>query len=443
MDSIWAQASGKGIAGIAIIRLSGPAVRVVVETMCGRVPPPNQAELRSIRKRDGEVIDRGLVLFFEGPKSFTGEDVVEFHVHGGRAISAALGSEFARFPDLRPAEPGEFARRAFLNGKMDLTEVEGLADLLAAETEVQRRQALAQSGGVLRTLYDGWRQRLVRARAFLEADLDFAEEEDIPGSVADGAFEEIGSLIAEIDSHLKGSLRGERTRDGYQIVLLGAPNAGKSSLLNALARRDVAIVTDEAGTTRDLLEVHLDLGGYPVTVVDTAGLREGGGAVEREGMRRAVQRGSRADLVLRLVARDDPAEGDGTSFPDFECPVWWIDSKADLAACANGTRGGDGPCFSLSVKSGKGIEALLDAIETQLEIDIGNFGATYPSRERHALELNRCRDDLQAALIERPLGLEIVAERLRSAGDHVGRLTGAIGVEEILGEIFSSFCVGK
>ncbi len=443
MDSIWAPASGKGIAGVSVVRLSGPDVRVVVETMCGRVPEPGHAELRSIRKRDGEVIDRGLVLFFESPRSFTGEDVVEFQVHGSRAILSVLGHEFGRFEGLRPAEPGEFARRAFLNGKMDLTEVEGLADLLAAETEVQRRQALAQSGGALRAIYDGWRKRLLRARALLEADLDFADEEDIPGSVADAAFEEIASLIGEIDSHLKGSRRGERTRDGYQIVLLGSPNAGKSSLLNALARRDVAIVTDEAGTTRDLLEVHLDLGGYPVTIVDTAGLREGGGAVEREGMRRAVLRGEKADLVLRLSARDDPARNRRMDFPEFDCPVWEIDSKSDLDDGGVRGEGGGATRFSLSVKTGEGIEALLDGIRARLDIDIGNSGCGVPTRERHIVELNRCRDDLAMALAERTNGLEIVAERLRSAGVHLGRLTGSIGVEEILGEIFSSFCVGK
>lgn len=443
MDTIWAPASGKGVAGVAVIRISGPLTRFVIETMCGSVPLPKQAALKSIRGRDGLEIDRGLVLFFAGPGSFTGEDVGEFQVHGSRAVLAALAAEFVRFSGLRPAEAGEFARRSFLNGKMDLTEVEGLADLLAAETEAQRRQALAQAGGSLRTLYEGWRGRLLRARALIEADLDFADEEDIPGSVVDQAMEEIGRLSRDIDSHLKGSSRGERLREGFQIVLLGAPNAGKSSLLNALARRDVAIVTDEPGTTRDLLEVHLDLGGYAVTVVDTAGLREGGGSIEREGMRRAVDRGERADLIFWLVAPD----GDDDSLPEeirFDASrIWRIDSKSDLRLGVE-TESPDGVGrFSLSSKTGDGIETLLDQLRLRLESEMTGSGDPVPTRARHEYELSSCLDALLGSREVGSFGLELTAECLRRAGDHLGRLTGVIGVEEMLGEIFGSFCVGK
>lgn len=443
MDTIWASASGKGVAGVSVVRFSGPLARFVIETMCGAVPEPKQARLKSIRGRDGKEIDRGLVLFFAGPGSFTGEDVGEFQVHGSRAVLAALAAEFAGFSGLRPAEAGEFARRAFLNGKMDLTEVEGLADLLAAETEAQRRQAIAQAGGALRTLYEGWRARLLRARALIEADLDFADEEDIPGSVVDQAMDEIAHLASDIDSHLKGSSRGERLREGYQIVLLGAPNAGKSSLLNALARRDVAIVTDEPGTTRDLLEVHLDLGGYPVTIVDTAGLREGGGAIEREGMRRAVDRGERADLVFWLVAPDGEEGQLPVELGADASRVWRIDSKSDLPSCGGGGLGSWERRFSLSSTTGDGIETLLDELRYRLEGELNGTGDPVPTRARHEYELSGCFDALEAGRNLGSHGLELTADCLRRAGDHLGRLTGAIGVEEVLGEIFGSFCVGK
>ena len=443
MDTIWAPASGKGVAGVAVIRISGPLTRFVIETMCGSVPLAKRAVLKSIRGRDGQEIDRGLVLFFNRPGSFTGEDVGEFQVHGSRAVLTALASEFAGFPGLRPAEAGEFARRAFLNGKMDLTEVEGLADLLVAETEAQRRQALAQAGGSLRTLYDGWRGRLLRARALIEADLDFADEDDIPGSVVEEATAEIGRLAEDIHSHLKGSGRGERLREGLQIVLLGAPNAGKSSLLNVLARRDVAIVNDEPGTTRDLLEVHLDLGGYPVTIVDTAGLREGGGSIEREGMRRAIDRGEHADLVFWLVAPDGVADRLPEGIRVGVSKVWRIDSKSDLRPTADRGEAFAGQRFSLSSRTGEGIETLLEQLRIWLESEMIGCGDPVPTRARHEYELSACLDALHAGRNLRSQGLELTAECLRRAGDHLGRLTGVIGVEEVLGEIFGSFCVGK
>ena len=285
---------------MAVIRISGPGVRFGLETLIGSVPEPRRATLRSIGRGSAKPIDRGLVLFFPAPESFTGEDVAELHVHGGRAVVAAVLAELAGFAGFRPAEAGEFTRRAFLNGRMDLTEVEGLADLIAAETEAQRRQAVRQAGGALRVLYDGWRERLVRARALIEAELDFADEDDIPASVSGGAFAEARAVGQEIAAHL-ADRRGERLREGAEVVVLGPPNAGKSSLINAIAQRDVAIVAPEPGTTRDLIEVRLDLGGYPVTLVDTAGLRDAAGEVEREGIRRARVRAEGADVVLWLA----------------------------------------------------------------------------------------------------------------------------------------------
>ena len=290
------------------MRISGPGARFGLETLTDSLPEPRRASLRFIRTESGEAIDRGLVLFFPGPESFTGEDVAEFHVHGGRAVVAALLAALSALPGFRAAEAGEFTRRAFHNQRMDLTQVEGLADLVAAETEGQRRQAMRQAEGVLGRLYDGWREDIIRARALIEAELDFPDEDDVPGSISDEAWAMVAALETEIADHL-ADRRGERLRDGAEVVILGAPNVGKSSLVNAIARRDVAIVTAEAGTTRDLIEVRLDLGGYPVTLVDTAGLREAAGLVEREGIRRAEDRAARADLVLWLVDATVPDPG--------------------------------------------------------------------------------------------------------------------------------------
>lgn len=446
MDTIYAVSSGRVPAAIAVIRMSGPSSRFVIETLCGSVPEARRASLMSIRNRDGLVLDRGMVLWFPGPQSFTGEDSAEFQVHGSRAVIAALHSAFACFPGVRSAEPGEFTRRAFLAGKMDLTEVEGLADLLVAETEAQRRQAQEQSSGSLHRLYDSWRARLIRARALIEADLDFADEEDVPGSVVETAFEEIARLRSEIEVHLADANRGERLRDGFQVVLLGAPNAGKSSLLNALAARDVAIVTAEAGTTRDLLEVHLDIGGYPVTIVDTAGLRDGGGAIEREGMRRAIDRSHGADLVLWLEPRGD-GPGAGPEATGAATETWVVESKCDLPGVPIVAAGEGDPVIRhrVSVVTGEGlfglIEGLGEAVERAFGGEEGSVGR--PSRERHRAGISDMLRLISSVEAVRGEGLEIVAECLRLASEDLGRLTGRIGVEDLLDEVFGSFCIGK
>ena len=445
MDTIYAISSGGLPCGVAVIRVSGPASRFVIETSIGSVPMPRRASLRSIRDRNGEVIDRGLVLWLPGPETFTGEDMAEFQVHGSRAVVSAILARLAELPGLRLAEAGAFTRRAFLAGRIDLTEAEGLADLLAAETEAQRRQAVSQAGGALRSRYEAWRSRLVRIRALVEADFDFADEEDVPGSVADAAWTEAARLRDEIRAHLEDGHRGERLRSGLQVVLLGPPNSGKSSLLNVLARRDVAIVTEEAGTTRDLIEVHLDLGGRPVTVVDTAGLREGAGVVEAEGMRRALARGRGADLVLWL--RDPTRAVEGPAAIDVgDVEIWEIWSKADLV--------GDGPpdavrfdaatrSLAVSAVTGFGLDELVAAIGAFAIASLGSGEGGGPSRERHRSHLGRALTELDAALDAPTKEAELRSEDLRRAGDEIGRITGAIGVEDLLDVIFREFCVGK
>ena len=444
MDTIHAVSSGGLPCGVAVVRVSGPACRVVLETMTGALPEPRRAGLRSIRDRNGEVIDRGLVLWLPGPESFTGEDMIEFQVHGSRAVVAALGRCLDGFDRVRAAEPGEFTRRAFLAGRIDLTEAEGLADLLAAETEAQRRQAVAQASGALRSLYAGWRARLVHIRALIEADFDFADEEDVPGSVAETAWAEAAALRAEMRAHLDDGHRGERIRDGLQVVLLGRPNAGKSSLLNALARRDVAIVTEEPGTTRDLLEVHLDLGGWPVTVVDTAGLREAAGRVEAEGIRRALERSRSADLVLWLRAMDEAEEGQDAPI-EGGAVVWEVRTKSDLAVASVVTTRFDSATKipALSVVTGEGIDDLVSALGAFAAQATGSATGIGPTRERHRSHLTAALRELDRAVEGTDSEAELRSEDLRRGGVELGRITGEIGVEELLDVIFGEFCIGK
>jgi len=305
-DTIFALSSGRLPSGVAVVRVSGPRVRFVLETIIGILPTPRNAAYKLFRARNGDPIDHGLVLFFPGPNSFTGEDCAEFHAHGGKAVVERLLAELGEIAGCRIAEAGEFTRRAFSNGKMDLTIAEGLADLIAAETEGQRRLALQVASGTQRELYTEWRQRLLRARAFIEAELDFADESDVPGSVSEQVWQSLALLRTEIENHIASGKRASMLRDGLHVVIVGAPNAGKSSLLNFLAGREVAIISEEAGTTRDLLEVKLDLGGIPVYVTDTAGLRETESVVEKIGIERARARMADADLVLLLEDMNDP-----------------------------------------------------------------------------------------------------------------------------------------
>lgn len=451
-DTIFALASGTGRAGVAVFRLSGPRARAVAGRLCGgELPRPRQAALRWFTDpaREGEDarIDQGLLIWFPGPASFTGEDVAEFHLHGGLAVVSAFAATLAGIGGVRAAEAGEFTRRAFDNGKLDLTEVEGLADLIGAETEMQRRQALRQLGGGLAELCGRWREELVAAAAFLTAEIDFADEE-LPDGVGDEGVRRLSALRADIQRHLADSNRGEILRRGVRVAILGVPNAGKSSLLNRLARREVAIVSSEAGTTRDIIEVHLDLGGMPVIALDTAGLRAAENAVEQEGVRRALAAAAEADIRLLLL--------DGQSWPEFGGELEGVVtiegamiavSKADTlsrAACEVIREKGWLP---LSAKTGEGMDKLLALLSERIaaEFAVGDGGVL--TRLRHRAHLRDCLDCLDqaaaAAAAEKGGEVELIAEDVRRAGLALGRITGRVDVEDILDIVFGEFCIGK
>lgn len=433
VDTIYALSSGNLPAGVAVVRVSGNQVRSVAEAVCGGLPKPRQAVLRQIRNRNGEVLDEGLIVYFSGPASFTGEDVLEIQMHGSRAVAAAVLAELASFGDLRAAEAGEFSRRAYLNGKMDLASVEGLADLIAAETEIQRRFALQNARGGQSRLYESWRQRIVTMRSMIEAELDFADEGDVGGSVSDMALADAVPLQLEISAHLAGFKRAEIVLEGFKVVLAGAPNAGKSSLLNALARRDAAIVSDEPGTTRDLVDVQLDLGGMKVVLTDTAGIRNAPGSIEKIGIERALRRIEDADLVIELIDLSDPVDL-GLA---HSVPVMRVGSKLDMAVRII-------PGFDayVAINDHASLSWILELIERRaLAAGLGGCEMA-PSRARHVEMLSGCVQQLAAACGEIE-GLELRAEHLRRAGDYLGRIAGSVDVEDLLDVIFSKFCIGK
>lgn len=439
-DSIVALSSGRLPAGVAVIRISGPQTRFIVETIAGGIVKPRVAVLRRFRAPDGTVLDKGLVVFFPGPASFTGEDVAEFHVHGGRAVVARMLETITGLDGIRHAEPGEFTRRAFLNGKADLVETEALADLVNAETEAQRRFAVQNAEGAQSELYLGWRRRLIHARAMIEAEIDFADEDDVPGSVSDTVWSDVKTMIGEIDRHVAGFRAAEIIRDGFEVVILGAPNAGKSSLFNALARRDAAIVTDEPGTTRDLLEVTLDLQGLRVRLTDTAGLRDAPGKVEAIGIEKARAKAHGADLLLLLQDIANPR--DVGELPTV-APTVRVGTKLDLLedrAASDATEDYD---LVISVKSGTGVEELLGEIGRRAAEAAGSFGDVLPSRLRHVELLGAANSYLVRATDGQTVGQELRAEELRLAADRLGRIVGAIDVEDMLDVIFSQFCIGK
>ena len=433
-DTIVALSSGRLPAGIAVIRVSGPQSRFALETIVGFVPAAGQASLRTLRGSDGHTLDKGLVLFFEGPKSFTGEDSAELHVHGGKAVVAAVLTELTALEGIRLADPGEYTLRAFLNGKLDLIQAEALADLIDAETEAQRSAAVRNAAGTQSELYQSWRRQLTHVRAMIEAEMDFSDEADVSSSGENDSLEDIRRLSEIIRAHIGGYRRAEIVRDGYDVVIIGAPNAGKSSLLNALARRDVAIVSDEPGTTRDLVEVSLNLNGYKVRLTDTAGLREGAGTVERIGIARATAKARQADLVLQLVDVSSDLSSIG-QFPGVDCLI--VGSKSDLLP--------DQPAGGLLLVSsvtGSGVDELLNILGRRAAEAVGAMTDILPSELRHVELLNDTLVCLDKA-VENGIPREIQAEYLRQAADSLGRIAGSVDVEDLLDVIFSRFCIGK
>lgn len=439
-STIFALSSAKGRAGICVFRVSGPATRSAVEALTGApVPAARRAVLRDVRLSDGTVIDRGLVLWFEGPHSFTGEDVAEFHLHGGPAVIGALTRRLSELPNLRPADAGEFTRRAFMAGKLDLTEAEGLADLINAETEQQRRLALRQLQGGLKEQYERWRGELVRALAHIEATIDFVDEE-LPDDLAKSVQPRVAKLRTEIANHLNDHRRGEIVRDGFTVVILGAPNVGKSSLLNALARRDVAIVSSVPGTTRDAIEVDLDLGGYAVTLIDTAGLRDTTDEIESEGIKRARAKAQHADIRLGVI---DAAASliDSRVSRELSDGDALVLNKCDTANAGTQTVAAPLHQMRISAKTGAGIDELLSWLEAQVVSRAGGSESMPMTRARHREALI----DAHAALtrFDKAQALDIAAEDLRIAARALGRITGRVDVEDLLDVIFREFCIGK
>jgi tRNA modification GTPase len=439
-DTIFALSTGRPPAAIAVVRISGPAARGALERLVGKIPAPRVATFATLRSAAGSVIDDAVVLYFPQPHSATGEDVTELQLHGGRAVLAALFDELGGIDGMRPAEAGEFTRRAFENGKLDLTEAEGLDDLIHADTEAQRRQALRQFKGLLGQRAEDWRRQIIEASALVEAGIDFSDEGDVPDELIAPAREKIARLAGEIDDTLVASVRSERLREGLVVAIAGPPNAGKSTLLNRLARREAAIVSPYAGTTRDVIEVHLDLDGYPVVLLDTAGIRDTSDPVEEEGVRRARERAADADLVLWLT---EPMADKGQ--PEMAGTVWQVLNKIDLAGreALRGQFTFGGPTFEISAKAGQGVGELTDAL--------GRFAAAYFADGESAL-VTRAR---QKALLETAVAAlrragqvqtgadEILAEELRLAAHALGRLLGRVDVEDILDKIFKDFCIGK
>lgn len=428
MDTIFAQASALGRAGVAVVRVSGPAAHDLCRDLCGDVPAPRQSALRILRDRDGMHLDQALVLAFAQGASFTGEKVVEFHLHGSLAVTAAVLRTLSDYPGCRAAEAGEFTRRALENGCLDLAQVEGLADLIDSETEAQRRQALRVLSGDLGRQAESWRRELIRAAALLEATIDFADE-DVPVDVTP----EVEALLLSVQQALQRESEGvktaERIRSGFEVAIIGAPNVGKSTLLNALAGRDAAITSEYAGTTRDVIEVRMDLHGVPVTLLDTAGLRETDDVVEGIGIERARERASAADLRVFLVTDD-------------ETPVFALDkddivlrAKADLLADKRG---------AVSGISGEGIDSLVSTISGKLAERVALGGLA--TRERHRTAIIRAVASIETAfdhLVQGPDMYDLAAEDIRSATRALESLVGRVDVEDLLDEIFSHFCVGK
>ena len=430
-DTIFALATGAGRAAVAIIRISGPQVGFCLRSLIGQIPVARQAVLKTLQAQDGP-IDQALVLYFPAPQSFTGEDVAELHIHGSQAVISRLLSELGRFPECRMAEAGEFSKRALINGKFDLSHIEGLIDLIDSETEMQRKQALRQMQGFLSDQVTAWRRSLLQVMALVESQIDFSDEGDVSSVELEQIVERIKTLITSLQDALESSNAGIRLREGLAMIVAGPPNAGKSSLVNYLARKDVAIVSAFAGTTRDLIEVPLQLDGMPITLIDSAGLRDSQDPIEQEGIKRALARAKQADFGLWLTAPDQ------TDLPP-EGPEWiFVKTKADL----HPTQTGDG--LSISLHDGSGLDLLLDRLKSEARKRFGS-GSSLVTRERQRLALDHAVQSLFRALdrLKDGSSLELAAEDLRLAGRDLGSVIGVVGVEAMLDHLFAEFCIGK
>jgi tRNA modification GTPase len=428
-DTIFALGTGAGRAAIAVIRISGPGTGQALKALAGKLTEPRQATFAIMRDpATGEMLDRGVALFFPAPGSPTGEDYAELQLHGGRAVVEGALSALHRRAGLRPAEPGEFARRGFANGKLDLSQAEALADLVDAQTQAQRRQALRVAGGALRLKVEGWRGALVEALALLEAELDFSDEADVTAFSAD----RLDALLSPVAADMRAALRlapaSERMRDGFTVMILGRPNVGKSTLINALTHRELAIVSAIPGTTRDMIEAHLDIGGLPVTLIDTAGLREAADEIERIGVDRTLARIESADLALWLSDSGEPP-------PPSAVETIRVATKTDLCSAPPGAIG-------VCALSGEGLEDLAAAIGSRARARLGDGASALIVRERHRRALEEAAESVEAVIGEaRPL--ELQAEELRRASGAIGRIVGTVDVEDVLNAVFSRFCIGK
>jgi len=450
-QTIFALSSGQLPSAIAIVRVSGARAGPALIALAGKIPQARMATRTLLRDADRQPIDDAVVLWFPAPRSATGEDVAEFHVHGGRAVLAALLSALSALENVRPAEPGEFTRRAFENGKLDLTEAEALDDLIHADTDRQHRQALRQLKGLLGDRARDWRERIIEACALIEAGIDFSDEGDVPSELVTPALAKIEALSGEIEEVLAAQGRSERLREGLVVAIAGPPNVGKSTLINRLARREVAIVSPHAGTTRDIIEAQFDLDGYPVTVIDTAGIRETDDPVEQEGVRRARARAAEADLVLWLVD-----EVNGKYRRQGSAPVWAVRNKIDLDEVGQRpsavgpadpdsrlVEGKTAPDFAISASRGDGLPQLIAALVGFARNYFGSGEGGLIGRERQRKLLQETAQLLRRSISGSARGEEFIAEDLRAAAATLGRLLGRVDVEHILDAIFRDFCIGK
>ncbi|QEE08323.1 tRNA uridine-5-carboxymethylaminomethyl(34) synthesis GTPase MnmE [Bartonella kosoyi] len=435
MDTIFAVSSGLLPSGVAVIRLSGPHVVHIVKTLCGCLPKARFMHYGNLIARDGSFLDSALTVFFPAPHSFTGEDCAEFHLHGGKAVVNRFLDELSTFSGCRIAEAGEFSRRAFMEGKLDLVQAEGLADLIEAETESQRRLAVMGTSGHLTTLYRDWRHKLMKVRAFIEAELDFADEEDIPDAISDKIWKDVEDLCTSLREHIREGERASILRDGLKIVIAGAPNSGKSSIMNRLAGRSVAIVTEEAGTTRDALEMRLVLGGLPIFLTDTAGFRKTENKIEQLGIEVAKQHVREADLVILVYDIVNPKQVD---LPETSAEIWCVGNKLDLYEKND-------PCWSIqfSALTGLNFDCFIKELESFCHHRASEVGNLVPARKRQLQLLKEAVKEIENSLNYHSLDLSLRAEHLRRASDFLGKIMGDIDVEDLLDIIFSEFCVGK